>query len=101
MQVLRQTFGRALSTAPNVHTVGVVGLGLMGHGIAQVAATAGYKVIGIEREQAALDMGRDRIESSVTRILSKSVAKGKTTDSLAQAEAERILKNLSYGTAHG
>jgi hypothetical protein len=46
-------------------------------------------------------MGRDRIESSVTRILSKSVAKGKTTDSLAQAEAERILKNLSYGTAHG
>lgn len=82
----------------DVQTVGVVGLGLMGHGIAQAAATAGMKVIGIEREEAALDAGRNRIESSVTRMLAKQVAKGTITQEDAEVESSRIVANLKYDT---
>ena len=43
---------RGFATAPHgVTTVGVVGLGLMGHGIAQAAAEKGFKVLAVETEQ--------------------------------------------------
>jgi 3-hydroxyacyl-CoA dehydrogenase len=70
----------------------------MGHGIAQAAATAGMKVVGVEREEAAIEAGRNRIESSVTKILAKQVAKGQITEDFAQMEASRIISNLSYET---
>lgn len=93
--------GRSFSSLPavkDVHTVGVVGLGLMGHGIAQAAATAGMRVIGVEREENALDAGRNRIEASVTRMLAKQVAKGTLSQEGAEAESLRIVGNLSYAT---
>ena len=40
-----------------IKTVGVVGCGLMGHGIAQVAAQGGYDVVVREVDQATLDKG--------------------------------------------
>jgi len=99
---LRRAFGRGFSSAPkdvkDVYTVGVVGLGLMGHGIAQAAAMAGMRVIGVEREEAAVEAGRNRIEGSISRILAKQVAKGTTTQDLAEQEAHRVLGNLRYET---
>jgi len=58
-----------------IHTVGVLGCGLMGSGIAQVAAQAGYRTIVREVDDAALQTGLDRIR----RFLDEGVARGKVT----------------------
>ncbi|WP_435112824.1 3-hydroxybutyryl-CoA dehydrogenase [Nocardiopsis synnemataformans] len=55
--------------------VGVVGLGAMGAGIAEVFARAGFNVTGVEIDQAAVDRGRAHVD----RSLSKAVDKGKLT----------------------
>ena len=54
-------------------TVGVIGAGTMGHGIAQVSAMAGYDVWLSDREQSFVDNGL----SHVAKNLAKGVAKGK------------------------
>jgi 3-hydroxybutyryl-CoA dehydrogenase len=70
-----------------IRTVGVLGCGLMGAGIAQVCAAAGYKTIVREVDQAFLDKGLGRIR----KFLEDGVAKGKVT-----AEArDTTLGNLS------
>ena len=56
-----------------IQTVGVVGCGLMGSGIAQVAAEAGYTVIVRELSDSLLKKGLGRIEA----FLQKGVEKGK------------------------
>ena len=49
--------------------IGVVGCGLMGSGIAEVAARAGAKVIVVEVDDAAMGRGLERIERSLTRAV--------------------------------
>jgi 3-hydroxybutyryl-CoA dehydrogenase len=56
-----------------IKKVGVVGLGTMGSGIAQVAAEAGYQIVAHEIEQKFLDKGM----KIITGILDRNVAKGK------------------------
>jgi 3-hydroxybutyryl-CoA dehydrogenase len=74
-----------------IKTVGVLGCGLMGAGIAQVCAAAGYKTIVREVDQAFLDKGLGRIR----KFLEDGVAKGKVT-----AEArDTTLGNLSGTTS--
>ncbi len=68
--------------------VGVVGCGLMGSGIAEVAARAGAEVVVIEQDGAALDRGRERIE----RSLARAVSSGKLPDE----EAQRTLAALTF-----
>lgn len=68
-----------------IEKVGVVGCGLMGHGIAQVAAQGGFDVIAFEVAQEPLDKGLARIEKSLARFASKAVEKGKQTESEASA----------------
>ena len=58
-----------------IRTVGVLGCGLMGAGIAQVAAQTGHKTMVLEVEQAFLDKGFGRIR----KFLDDGVAKGKVT----------------------
>ena len=58
-----------------IQKVGVVGCGLMGSGIAEVAARAGFDVTVREVDAGALAAGRRRIEGS----LAKGVEKGKLT----------------------
>ena len=70
-----------------IKTVGVLGCGLMGSGIAQVCAASGYKTIVREVNDALLDKGLGRIR----KFLDDGVAKGKVT-----AEArDTTLGNLS------
>src|SRR5687767_4507212 len=69
-----------------IQTVGVLGCGLMGAGIAQVCAAAGYKTIVREVEEGVLNKGFGRIQ----KFLSDGVAKGKVT---AEAQ-EQTLGNL-------
>ena len=55
-----------------VHRIGVVGCGLMGAGIAQVAAAAGFTTIICEVAQAPLDRGYARIQDGYARSLKKA-----------------------------
>lgn len=65
----------------DIKTIGVVGSGTMGNGIAQVAAQAGYSVIMNDVEERFIQNGIKNID----KFLSKSVEKGKIT---ADAKAE-------------
>jgi 3-hydroxybutyryl-CoA dehydrogenase len=58
-----------------IRKVGVLGCGLMGSGIAQVAATAGFDVTVLEVEQRFLDKGFAAIEKSLTKFAEKGVLK--------------------------
>jgi 3-hydroxybutyryl-CoA dehydrogenase len=69
-----------------IETVGVVGAGTMGNGIAQVAATAGYDVVMRDVEAEYVEAGLDSIETG----LSKFVEKGELTDEAADAARERV-----------
>ena len=74
-----------------IKTVGVLGCGLMGSGIAQVAAGAGYRTIVREVNDTALQAGLGRIK----KFLSDGVAKGKVTE-----EAQtKTLGNLTGTTS--
>jgi 3-hydroxybutyryl-CoA dehydrogenase len=66
--------------------VGVAGCGLMGSGIVEVAAKAGFDVVVTEVDEQALLGGRKRIEKS----LAKAVEKGKLPDADRDATLERI-----------
>ena len=78
-----------------IETVGVVGCGLMGHGIAQIAAQGGHKVIVAEADQAALDKGLSRIEKSLAKLAEKLVEKGKKSAEDAEAEATAALERIT------
>ena len=62
-----------------IRKVGVLGCGLMGSGIAQVAAAAGCDVVVLEQEQKFLDKGFVGIEKSLSRLVERGVAKGGIT----------------------
>jgi 3-hydroxybutyryl-CoA dehydrogenase len=55
----------------NIRTVGVLGCGLMGSGIAQISATAGFEVTVLEVEQKFLDKGFAGIEKSLAKFAEK------------------------------
>ncbi|WP_348609279.1 3-hydroxyacyl-CoA dehydrogenase family protein [Halobaculum rarum] len=55
----------------DIQTVGVVGAGTMGNGIAQVAATAGYDVVMRDIERQFVDNGLEAIDSSLSRLDAK------------------------------
>jgi len=75
-----------------IKKVGVLGAGLMGHGIAQVAAQAGYDVVLREVDQGKLDKGIAKIEKQ----LGRAVEKGKLEQSDADAVRGRIQGTLDY-----
>lgn len=72
-------------------TVGVIGAGTMGSGIAQVFAMAGYDVVLVDVEQRFLDRGLATIKKS----LDKLVEKGKMTADAGETTRARIKPNLS------
>jgi 3-hydroxybutyryl-CoA dehydrogenase len=76
-----------------ISKLGVVGCGLMGHGIAQVAAQAGYDVVVREVDQDRLDKGIGRIEKQLAR----AVEKGRMEQGDADAVRGRIQGTLEYG----
>ncbi len=73
-----------------IQKVGVIGCGLMGHGIAQIAAASGHDVVVRETEQGALDKGLGRIRKS----LAKLVEKEKLTQDVADGAFGRITGTL-------
>jgi 3-hydroxybutyryl-CoA dehydrogenase len=75
-----------------IKKVGVLGAGLMGHGIAQVAAQAGYEVVLREVDDARLEKGVGKIEKQLAR----AVEKGKAEQADADAVRARIQGTTSY-----
>src|SRR5687767_939851 len=69
-----------------IQTVGIVGAGLMGTGIAEVAAVSGYKTIVVKATPGAPDGARSKLEKS----LAKSVEKGKLTPEARDATLARL-----------
>jgi 3-hydroxybutyryl-CoA dehydrogenase len=70
-----------------IKKVGVLGCGLMGSGIAQVAATAGYDVVVLEQEQKFLDKGFAGIEKSLAKFAEKPEKTGITPEKAREARA--------------
>jgi len=70
--------------------VGVVGLGTMGAGIAEVLARSGIQVVGIESDEAAVERAKGHLATSTGR----AVKRGKLTE----AEVAEILSRISTGT---
>ena len=71
----------------DVKTVGVLGAGVMGGGIAQAAAYAGYKVVLKDVEQGALDKGMANIKALFDGLVQKR--------KMSQAEAD-----MKFGAIH-
>eukprot|EP00934_Nitzschia_sp_Nitz4_P001777 Nitzschia sp. Nitz4//scaffold9_size221794//60809//61774//NITZ4_001335-RA/size221794-processed-gene-0.317-mRNA-1//-1//CDS//3329560968//1777//frame0 len=87
---------RALSTASSdFDKFGVVGLGLMGHGICQQAAASGIhsSIVAFEKEQRFLDSGKDRILKSVEKLVSK--------EKMSAEQAEKALGSIEWTTDIG
>src|ERR1041385_9316304 len=59
----------------NIKNIGVLGCGLMGSGIAQVGATAGFDVTVLEVEEKFLDKGFGGIEKSLAKFAEKGAIK--------------------------
>ncbi len=74
-----------------IQNIGVVGCGLMGSGIAQVAVQSGYDVIVAEAAQEFLDRGLQRIEASWSTML----AKGKLSEAEVAASRARLHTTLN------
>jgi 3-hydroxybutyryl-CoA dehydrogenase len=75
-----------------IKKVGIVGCGLMGHGIAQVAATAGYDVVVREVDDATLRKGLGMIDKQLAR----AVEKGRSSQEDADAIRARLRGTTDY-----
>ncbi|MCH1868846.1 3-hydroxyacyl-CoA dehydrogenase family protein [Nocardioides sp. CFH 31398] len=76
----------ASTETPRTDVVGVVGLGTMGAGIAEVFARHGFSVIGVEVDDAAADRGQGHLDHSTSR----AVARGKLSEDDAAALLGRV-----------
>jgi 3-hydroxybutyryl-CoA dehydrogenase len=74
-----------------IETIGIIGAGTMGHGIAQVSAAAGYRVILRDLDRDSLARGIEAIE----RNLTKGIRLGKLTE----ADCDSTLQHIR-GTTH-
>ncbi len=70
-----------------ISKVGVLGCGLMGHGISQICAQAGWDVVVREADQEALDKGMAKIQKQ----LGRAVEKGR----MEQSEADEVLARIT------
>ena len=78
-----------------VKTIMVIGSGLMGSGIVQVAAQAGYNVIMNDVKEEFIDRGFDNI----AKFIERKVTKGKVTEADRDAILGRIGKSVEFEAA--
>jgi len=82
---------------PTIQTVGVIGAGTMGNGIAHVAARSGFKVILHDLEQRFLD----RAISTITKNMDREVAKGTISADDKSSAISRISPSANNATLAG
>ena len=71
----------------SIKSVGIIGAGQMGAGIAQISAQAGYQVVINDQDQAGLDRGIASINKGLTRLLS--------SEKISQADLEASIQRIS------
>jgi 3-hydroxybutyryl-CoA dehydrogenase len=76
----------------DIRKVGVLGAGLMGSGIAEVCAKAGYSVVVREVDEKALEAGRRRVENSLSKAIERGKLDGRTGDEIRA----RLLFSSSF-----
>lgn len=69
-------------------TIGIIGAGAMGAGIAQVAAMSGCKVNLFDSNQEALFVSNDRLR----KVLSRLIEKGK----ISEEQSSKVIANINY-----
>jgi 3-hydroxyacyl-CoA dehydrogenase len=69
-----------------IRTIGIVGAGLMGHGIAQVFGIKGYRINLYDKDQEVLESAPSRIRKNLQAFQELKLSKG--------ADAERCLRNI-------
>ena len=74
----------------DISTIGVIGLGTMGAGIAEVFARNGFEVIGVEVNDEAVDRGRAHLQHSTDRAVKR--------EKLTVDEQAELLGRISYST---
>ncbi len=72
-------------------TVGVIGLGTMGAGIAEVFARHGLSVVGVEKDEAGLERGRQHIQHSTDRAVKRS--------KLSEDEQKALVDRIRFTTS--
>lgn len=77
---------------PAIQTIGVIGSGTMGNGIAQACASSGFQVIMIDINEAALQKGLATIAASLDRLIKK--------DKLTEAEKAAALARIQTSTQY-
>lgn len=96
--VVKLAKNRAVAHKPEpIKTAGVIGAGIMGGGIAYQNAIRGYSVVMKDIAQPALDLGIDE----ATKLLGKSVSRGKLTDDKAQQLLSSIRPTLVDSDING
>ena len=80
-------------TAREFGSIGIVGIGTMGSGIAEICAKNGYQVVGVELNQETLERGRRYVEHSTGR----AVRGGK----LSEAEQEELIETAVEAASDG
>lgn len=73
-----------------VEKIAVLGAGVMGHGIAQVAASAGYKVVVRDIAQEYLNKGEESVKSSLSRLVKR--------ERISEEEMDEILNRINFTT---
>ena len=81
----------ATTSSREFTTIGVVGLGTMGAGIAEVFARNGFAVVGVEVNDESLERGRQHLEHSTAR----AVSRGKLSEEDQQALVGRVTFTTS------
>jgi enoyl-CoA hydratase/3-hydroxyacyl-CoA dehydrogenase len=71
----------------SIKNITVLGSGIMGHGIAQVAATAGYNIVLRDIEQKFLDKAMEKIKWSLDKLATK--------EKITQQEADSIYSRIT------
>uniref|UniRef100_A0A7S3JSZ2 3-hydroxyacyl-CoA dehydrogenase n=1 Tax=Aureoumbra lagunensis TaxID=44058 RepID=A0A7S3JSZ2_9STRA len=98
--MLKQSLGRSASTAVSeIRRVGVVGLGLLGHGIAQEAAAAKFDVIGVDTQDSMLKSAEKNIHSSISKLNARKVKKGTMTEVEAAQSLDETMSRLSFAAS--
>ncbi len=77
--------------------VGVLGAGMMGHGIAHASAAAGLEVVMIDESQDAADAGREKIAA----LFDKRVKRGSMSQEDRDAAMDRITATTDYDALKG
>jgi 3-hydroxybutyryl-CoA dehydrogenase len=82
---------RPMTSGRDFRSIGVIGLGTMGAGIAEIFARNGYQVVGVELNDETLERGRQHIEHSTDRAVKR--------DKLSQQEQAALVGRIRFTTA--